>query len=150
MTEIEPKYMMATKAYHLMGDISTETPDLCVVHGEEGDNWVGNWVTGFGVYEREVSKATTRNPTHQGKKPTKKVGFPTPALSPQKLNTPKPKTKKLETGINVVYSPPSTYQFPNGSAEKNGGKILRSKKSLHTRTNMKEKSVAVEEELVEG
>lgn len=38
MREIEPKYMMATKAQHKMGDISCETPDLCVVHGEEGEN----------------------------------------------------------------------------------------------------------------
>src|SRR5262245_33776144 len=43
-----PKYMMATKAIHQLGDISRDKPDICQIFGEDADNYIGNWVTGFG------------------------------------------------------------------------------------------------------
>lgn len=52
--------MMATKAIHLLGDISREKPDLCNIYGENEKNWVGAWVTGFGFIDVEFPKETTR------------------------------------------------------------------------------------------
>jgi hypothetical protein len=43
-----PCYMMATKAIHQMGDISNDTPDICVITEEGLNNYIGHWVTGFG------------------------------------------------------------------------------------------------------
>lgn len=54
------KYMMATAAIHQLGDISSTTPDLCVVYGEDEDNYIGNWVEGFGFVNVRFPKATTR------------------------------------------------------------------------------------------
>jgi len=60
---IPSKYMMATKALHLLGDISRETPDLCHVHSETDRYYVGSWVTGFGFFDVLFSKETTRELT---------------------------------------------------------------------------------------
>lgn len=60
---IETKYMMATTAIHKLGDISRDTPDLCVVSEEDEDNFYGNWVTGFGFISVRFPKTTTRNLT---------------------------------------------------------------------------------------
>lgn len=57
------KYMMGTTAIHGMGDISRAEPDLCVVDHEEGDNYIGNWVCGFGFVSVKFPKATTRDLT---------------------------------------------------------------------------------------
>jgi hypothetical protein len=58
-----PRYMMATTALHQLGDISRDKPDLCRVESEEGDNYVGAWVTGFGFFNVKFPKATTRELT---------------------------------------------------------------------------------------
>lgn len=55
--------MMATIAIHKLGDISRETPDLCVISSEEGDNYIGNWVTGFGFASVQFPKSSTRDLT---------------------------------------------------------------------------------------
>jgi len=57
------KYMMATKAIHKLGDISSDSPDICHIHGEDEDNYIGNWVTGYGFINVKFSKATTRDLT---------------------------------------------------------------------------------------
>jgi methyl coenzyme M reductase gamma subunit len=57
------KYMMATKAIHKLGDISRDEPDLCFIHREDGENYIGNWVTGFGFVEVKFPKETTRDLT---------------------------------------------------------------------------------------
>ncbi len=36
------KYMMATKAIYQLGDISSEIPDLCFIHSEDEENYIGN------------------------------------------------------------------------------------------------------------
>ena len=59
------KYMMATKAIHKMGDISRDEPDLCVVYDESGDNYIGQWVTGFGFINVKFPKKTTRELTEK-------------------------------------------------------------------------------------
>lgn len=58
-----PKYMMATTAIHQLGNISSDVPDLCVVHKEDGDDYVGNWVTGLGFIGVRFPKSTTRELT---------------------------------------------------------------------------------------
>jgi hypothetical protein len=54
------KYMMATKATHKLGDISSDEPDLCFVKEEADDYYIGNWVTGYGFVGVHFPKATTR------------------------------------------------------------------------------------------
>lgn len=61
------RYMMATKAIHKLGDISREEPDLCVIHSENEENFIGNWVTGFGFVEVKFPKSTTRELTDEEK-----------------------------------------------------------------------------------
>jgi len=59
----EKKYMMATKAYHKLGDISSDVPDLCVVKRETETDWYGSWVTDFGIVDVRFPKETTRELT---------------------------------------------------------------------------------------
>ena len=61
--KIAPKYMMATKAIHKLGDISSDEPDLCFIREETGKHYIGNWVTGFGFINVKFPKETTRNLT---------------------------------------------------------------------------------------
>ena len=57
------RYMMATKAIHLLGDISRDEPDLCTINKEDDDNYIGMWVTGFGFFDVKFPKETTRELT---------------------------------------------------------------------------------------
>lgn len=57
------RYMMATKAIHCLGDISRVTEDICVISDEDESNYIGNWVTGFGLVEVKFPKETTRELT---------------------------------------------------------------------------------------
>ena len=57
------KYMMATKAMHKMGDISSDEEDLCIVFSETDTDYIGNWVTGFGFVNVKFPKETTRELT---------------------------------------------------------------------------------------
>lgn len=63
--DIPPRYMMATKAVHLMGDISSETPSLCEVYGEDEKNYIGAWIEGFGFFDVQFPKDTTRELTEE-------------------------------------------------------------------------------------
>lgn len=56
-------YMMATKAIHLLGDISRDEPDLCHVESEDAENYIGSWVTGYGFCLVKFPKETTRELT---------------------------------------------------------------------------------------
>lgn len=58
-----PKYMMATKAIHQLGDISSKEPDICVIHKEDADNYIGNWVFGLGFVGVKFPKSSTRDLT---------------------------------------------------------------------------------------
>lgn len=57
--------MMATKAIHKLGDISRDAPDYCVVREDaaDPDNYIGDWVTGYGFIDVKFPKATTRECT---------------------------------------------------------------------------------------
>ncbi|OYV63853.1 MAG: hypothetical protein B7X03_00240 [Parcubacteria group bacterium 21-58-10] len=59
---------MATKAIHTTGDISRKSPSLCVVYGEDGDDWVGRFLSGFGFFDVHFPKKTTRELTREEKK----------------------------------------------------------------------------------
>jgi hypothetical protein len=57
------KFMMATKAIHKLGDISNDTPDICHIHDEDENNYIGNWIYGFGFIDVKFPKETTRELT---------------------------------------------------------------------------------------
>lgn len=55
-----PCYMMATKAIHKLGDISSDFEDICHVDKEEDGNYIGHWVAGLGFVNVKFPKETTR------------------------------------------------------------------------------------------
>lgn len=57
------RYMMATTAHHKLGDISRDQPDLAYIDREDGDDFIGQWVTGAGYIEVRFPKTTTRELT---------------------------------------------------------------------------------------
>ncbi len=59
------KYMMATKAIHKIGDISRESEDICHVHKEREDHFIGSWVEGYGFIFVKFPKDTTRELTKE-------------------------------------------------------------------------------------
>lgn len=61
------RYMMATKATHLLGDISRDEPDLAIIDSEAGDDYIGEWLTGIGYVGVRFPKATTRELTDDEK-----------------------------------------------------------------------------------
>ena len=63
--KFQPRYMMATKATHLLGDISSKTPSLAFVYNKEGEDYIGNWVEGFGFIDIKFPVSTTRDLTKE-------------------------------------------------------------------------------------
>ena len=61
--KIDEKYLMATTAYHNIGDFSYETPDLCCVYEETDGAYIGSFVLGIGAFNVVFPKETTRNLT---------------------------------------------------------------------------------------
>jgi len=57
------KYLMGTKAYHLLGDISRKEYDLFHARGESDNYWIGMWVTGYGFFNVCFPKETSRELT---------------------------------------------------------------------------------------
>jgi hypothetical protein len=58
------RYMMATQAFHLLGDISSPEPDICVItEVDENGDYIGRWLTGFGFIHVRFPKETTRELT---------------------------------------------------------------------------------------
>lgn len=53
-------HLMATTAIHQLGDISRDTPDLCVASEETETDYIGNWCSGLGFFGVRFPKATTR------------------------------------------------------------------------------------------
>lgn len=61
LTAVEDdRYMMATTAIHTLGDISRDEPDLARIYGEDGDDYIGQWVAGYGYVNVRFPKASTR------------------------------------------------------------------------------------------
>lgn len=65
MNKFKRRYMMATTAIHILGDISRTPSDLCVVFQEDEENFYGNWVTGFGFVNVKFPKLTTTELTEK-------------------------------------------------------------------------------------
>lgn len=64
MTEIDPIYLMGTKAFHQLGELSREPePNLFIAGSETEKFWIGNWVTGFGFFHVCFPKETSRRLT---------------------------------------------------------------------------------------
>ena len=55
------RYMLATKAFHILGDISSDYPDLCEISAQDNNNYYGIWSTGFGFIDVRFPKNTTRD-----------------------------------------------------------------------------------------
>lgn len=67
-----PFNMIATKAYHQLGDISRDELDendlfenLCNIYGETENYYSGMWVVGFGFIKVLFPKSTTRDLTDE-------------------------------------------------------------------------------------
>jgi hypothetical protein len=140
--------MMATKAQHQLGDISQDTPGICIVHSEEGDNWIGNWIFGFGFMNVKFPKATTRELTQEEKEKYHNTWV---AVGSQfryqlKTNMPENLEPKLRDKAITVTTRNSTYRF--GPADENGKRtIAREGKSLK-HTVCKIEYLAIGEELL--
>ena len=78
--------MMATKAMHKLGDISSDVEDLCVIHSETEKDYVGNWVTGLGFIDVKFSKETTRKLTDEEIKKYNSMYYQLADNPPQKMN----------------------------------------------------------------
>jgi hypothetical protein len=65
MVKIEPRYLMGTKAFHQLGDISREEYDLFSAIGETEKYWVGAWLTGMGFFNVLFPKETSRDLTSE-------------------------------------------------------------------------------------
>ena len=71
-------YMMATKALHQIGDVSSDEPDICRLYDEqpEGvDYYLGEWVTGLGLINVKFPKKTTRPLTEEEKEYYRKQSY---------------------------------------------------------------------------
>lgn len=73
--KIPPKYKMATTAIVKLGDISRNSEDICVVYGENDENFYGNWITGLGFFDVQFPKETTRDLTEKEIKKYSKVSY---------------------------------------------------------------------------
>ncbi|TSC67444.1 MAG: hypothetical protein G01um101466_708 [Parcubacteria group bacterium Gr01-1014_66] len=61
--ETPRRYMMATTAHHMMGDVSSDEPNICEIDSEDEEYYIGNWVAGLEFPEVKFPKATTRELT---------------------------------------------------------------------------------------
>lgn len=82
------KYMMATKAFHKLGDISSDTPDLCYIKHTSIDEkyYIGSWVTGFGFINVKFPKESTRELTDEEIKYWNSKYIQIASQPPHKLN----------------------------------------------------------------
>lgn len=55
------KIRHGTEAHHMLGDISRPSGDYFIVDQDDGDDYVGHWLTGFGFIEVRFPKHTTRD-----------------------------------------------------------------------------------------
>ena len=90
--EVElPAYMMATKAFHQLGEISSKEPDICHVNKKVGGHYIGSWVFGFGFFNVKFPVETTRELTSEEVAKYNKGRVQLADHTPYKLNIPLPK-----------------------------------------------------------
>ena len=56
---------MGTKAYHKLGDISRDEPGYFYYHAADGENYYGQWLTGYGYINVRFPKSETRDMTEE-------------------------------------------------------------------------------------
>jgi hypothetical protein len=57
------RILIGTTAIHKLGDISRDEPDYFMIDetaDQSGEDYIGNWVTGFGFIHVRFPKATSR------------------------------------------------------------------------------------------
>ena len=81
-----PCYMMATKAIHKLGDISSSEPDICRIESEDDENYIGRWVCGMGFVHVKFPKSSTRKLTSEEVEYFSKQYFQLSGGPPQKLD----------------------------------------------------------------
>ena len=86
MTSINGKYMMGTKAYHQLGEISSDEYDIFYCENESNDYWIGSWVTGFGFFNVCFPKSTSRELTADEISYYKTLNYQINSQPSQKLN----------------------------------------------------------------
>lgn len=79
------RYLMGTKAYHQLGDISRDEFDLFRASGETDDYYIGSWVTGFGFFNVCFPKETSRELTKEEKEKYNKIYIQIGSQYPIKL-----------------------------------------------------------------
>jgi hypothetical protein len=47
----------------MLGDISRDNKDICYIEREDGADYIGHWVSGFGFVEVKFPKVSTRDLT---------------------------------------------------------------------------------------
>ena len=63
-----PRYMKGTKAFAASGhDISRDEEDYCYIQKQEGDNYIGYWVEGFGFINVKFPVESTHELTLEEK-----------------------------------------------------------------------------------
>lgn len=68
--------MLATKAHHLLGDVSRTPEDWCCVQPQPVDGaFVGNWITGIGLINVRFPVETTRALTQEERERFDKLEF---------------------------------------------------------------------------
>jgi len=65
MKQSEPKFLMGTKAFHQLGELSRDEYDLFRINGETDNYWIGAWVTGYGFFNVCFPKTTSRELTKE-------------------------------------------------------------------------------------
>lgn len=80
------KYMMGTKAYHQLGDISRDNYDLFYTNEETDQYYVGAWTTGFGFFNVLFPKETSRELTQEEIEKFSKTYIQIGSNPPVKLN----------------------------------------------------------------
>jgi hypothetical protein len=86
MTPVEGKYLMGTKAYHQLGEISRDEPDLFYAKNETKECYLGSWVTGMGFFNVCFPKETSRELTKKEIKYYNKKYVAINSNPPVKLN----------------------------------------------------------------
>jgi hypothetical protein len=88
MKKISPKYLMGTKAYHQLGEISRDEYDLFHANYETDNYWIGSWITGFGFFNVLFPKETSRELTQEEITQYNKTYIQLGSYPPTKLNIP--------------------------------------------------------------
>ena len=57
------KYMIATKAFHQLEELSRKERGICIINNKDDKNYIGMLVTGFGFFNIKFPKSFIRELT---------------------------------------------------------------------------------------